>query len=116
MGFLVATSIDWSRCSCRGPSAAGSGNTGRLGLHDRVMHARYPPPSVRLSAHRHTSCMQPLARGFDGELVLVPDGVAYGVKCAFVGFQKRWRSLMKVAIAEIAQNLFAALKIFVHGE
>src|SRR5260370_18851937 len=104
--------VSTSACnSCRASSAAGSWNTCRLELHDGMMHARHSPASIRLPAHGHAAAMQSPALRFDRELVLVPDSVTDWVKCAFADFQQRWRRLMKVAVTEIADHFFPAIKL-----
>src|SRR4029077_4014290 len=60
--------------------------------------------------------MQSPALRFDGELVLVPDSVTDWVKWAFAVFHQRWPELIKVAVTEIADHFFPAMKLLICRE
>lgn len=76
-----------------------------------MMHAGHAPMAVAFLAHGHASAAQPTLCHIDGEFILVPHGFADRMKCAFSNPQMRLGSYMKVALAKISGDFFAAIQL-----
>src|SRR5215469_191952 len=104
------------RKSLRQGLAVGLGRDGGVEADLGMVHAGHAPVAVGSFAHGHAAAAQAARLHIDRELILIPDGLANGMKGALMNVKPRGGSLMKIALTEIASDLFPAVQLFPGGE